>query len=80
MYAVRVYDPEGFYDDYYFYKIENAIVFLRKKAEDFIQLQIDRGYNASNFGYNTYEEMLKDCVKHGGMTDVAYLFKIVMED
>lgn len=80
MYAVRVYDPEGFYDDYYFRKEENARAFLKKKTEEFIQLQIDRGYESSYFGFNTYEEMLKSCIKHRGMPDIADIFKIETED
>lgn len=79
MWAVRVFDLEGFYDDYYFRKEENAKAFLGQKVEEFIQLHEDRGYNASDFGYITYEEMLKDC-KQNGMTDVAYMLKIKTED
>lgn len=80
MWAVKVYDPEGFYEDYYFRKEENARAFLKKKVEEFIQLQIDKGYEPYYFGYDTYEEMLKSCVKHRGMPDVAYIFKIETED
>ena len=82
MWVVRVFDLEGFYDDYYFRKEENARAFLKQKVEEFIQLQINSGYEPYHFGYGhyTYEEMLKDCIKNGGMTDVAYIYKIETED
>ena len=80
MWLVRVFDPEGFYDDFYFREKENARAFLKTKVEEFIQFHEDKGYNAPDFGYTTYEEMLKDCIQHNGMTDVAYMFKIETED
>lgn len=81
MYAVRVYYPKGLYDDYYFRKEENARAFLKKKIEEFIQLQIDKGYESSSFGFNTYEEMLKRCAElHHGMVTVAYMREIIVDD
>lgn len=80
MWLVRVYDPEGFYEDYYFRKEENARAFLQTRVEEFIQLNEERGYDASYFGYDTYEEILEECVKHGRMTDVVYILKIETED
>lgn len=84
MWAVRVYDPEGeeFYDDYYFHKKENARAFLKKKIEEFIQVQIDRGYEPQFFGFNSYERMLKSYTdeSHHEIIHIAYIYEIETED
>ena len=80
MWAVRVYDPEGFYEDYYFRREENAEAFLKKEMEEFIERQSEGGYEPFHFGFDTYEEMLKDGIEYGEMVDVAVLYKLEYED
>lgn len=82
MWGVWIENSKGYRKEYFFIKQENAEAFFKNKVKDFIRLQKNRGYKPPRcgFGYDTYEEVFKECVKHGEIPDVGRLFKIVPED